>query len=760
MFNIPPSSLNSSDSATNKSSDVQKNNNSRSNPDSEISDLFKRSRDESTSSSPEEHQLFSARRVKRHTDDFKQRKIEFTQEEEIVGSDHQGTDKSEEDSKKSVFKRNRPIEEGIDNSKSQQLSGNPLEEEKNESSKAKKIQMTQAHENNHTFFEFDSNIIFISEGLIWVCLEEKVSMDQRNNDLLYLVKDTFTDREMELPLGLLRNLVSLMKMCSERTYTPLLIDHLTRDVKVLGEKDGAYGEYMMPVAVLWEASDYFRQFYSMLPKGGDDTTQEDLSFNLRDTSTLKLSLIEALFISDKTSLEGKEIPFLLELWQQANTLLAPHMASKVTQAMGLKIDSFPTEILNDDKMLVQLIEISKLARQTDCKELREKLDALIQRWFEEAAKGLPKHKQSLQARLSLITEKLAPVTLKTSLTSQEIQLISSIPHLDSLVCFNVDSKGLKQLGRFHSKINHLFIQSSTFARRGLGDVKALNNLRELNLSGCSTLRNEDLINLEGLERLEVLDLSGCVNITDECLGTLKGLNSLQKISLRGTGITTLVPLGSLPLKELDLRDFLGAPSEIIDFIQRKLFWTGTITFPNGHKYEGEWVGGERMGKGIYTWSNGCKYDGEWVKGKQTGKGIETLPDGRRYEGDWFAGKRRGKGIFTWPNGRKYEGDFVDDQRTGKGTFTVPGYKYVGDFINGKRSGKGFEALPDGRKYEGDWVDDKRNGKGIETWLDGHKYEGDWVNSKRNGKGIETWPDGRIFEGDFVEGLFKGYQAAV
>ena len=45
-------------------------------------------------------------------------------------------------------------------------------------------------------------------------------------------------------------------------------------------------------------------------------------------------------------------------------------------------------------------------------------------------------------------------------------------------------------------------------------------------------------------------------------------------------------------------------------------------------------GNLRNGFGVQTWPDGAKYEGEWVNGKAHGKGKFTHVDGDIYEGDW------------------------------------------------------------------------------------------------------------------------------
>ena len=44
------------------------------------------------------------------------------------------------------------------------------------------------------------------------------------------------------------------------------------------------------------------------------------------------------------------------------------------------------------------------------------------------------------------------------------------------------------------------------------------------------------------------------------------------------------------------------------------------------------------GSGVFTWPDGRKYDGEYIDDKKEGNGIFFWPDGRKYEAGWKNGK--------------------------------------------------------------------------------------------------------------------------
>ena len=49
---------------------------------------------------------------------------------------------------------------------------------------------------------------------------------------------------------------------------------------------------------------------------------------------------------------------------------------------------------------------------------------------------------------------------------------------------------------------------------------------------------------------------------------------------------------------------------------------GAETYPDGSSYEGQFVGGQRSGLGVYYFTNGRIYEGEWSRGVREGTGVE------------------------------------------------------------------------------------------------------------------------------------------
>ena len=74
-----------------------------------------------------------------------------------------------------------------------------------------------------------------------------------------------------------------------------------------------------------------------------------------------------------------------------------------------------------------------------------------------------------------------------------------------------------------------------------------------------------------------------------------------------------------------------------------------MIFPNGDKYEGEWIDGKQNGQGTKNYPDGrIMYVGYWKDGNYYGQGTKTLADGEKYVGEWQDGER-------W-NGTEYDKD--------------------------------------------------------------------------------------------------------
>ena len=134
------------------------------------------------------------------------------------------------------------------------------------------------------------------------------------------------------------------------------------------------------------------------------------------------------------------------------------------------------------------------------------------------------------------------------------------------------------------------------------------------------------------------------------------------------------------------------------------------------------------GTGTMIWPNGDQYVGEWKDGKIHGVGTLTWSDGTKYAGDWKNGKEDGIGTLTWPNGDQYVGERKDSKASGQGTMILnTGVKYVVTWIEDKKHGLGKKFYNDKLLYEGRWENDilvEKNGKAIELSINDLWYATD------------------------------------
>ena len=185
-------------------------------------------------------------------------------------------------------------------------------------------------------------------------------------------------------------------------------------------------------------------------------------------------------------------------------------------------------------------------------------------------------------------------------------------------------------------------------------------------------------------------------------------------------------------------------------------------------YEGEYVFKENelkqptnvaaiTGKGIFIWPNGNKYQGEFLKGKANGKGIMFFANKDKYQGDFLNGEIHGKGEYFYENGNfkgdRYEGEILNGKVTGKGKiFKADGSYFEGDFLNSKMmNGKGTIFFSNGDKYTGQISLEKMNGKGTLIFTNGDIYIGEFKDGTFNGNGTYYYANGKAVEGEFKAG---------
>eukprot|EP00455_Lapot_gusevi_P045060 TRINITY_DN5725_c0_g4_i2.p1 TRINITY_DN5725_c0_g4~~TRINITY_DN5725_c0_g4_i2.p1 ORF type:complete len:452 (-),score=55.59 TRINITY_DN5725_c0_g4_i2:81-1436(-) len=156
-------------------------------------------------------------------------------------------------------------------------------------------------------------------------------------------------------------------------------------------------------------------------------------------------------------------------------------------------------------------------------------------------------------------------------------------------------------------------------------------------------------------------------------------------------------------------------------------------FETGCVYSGDWQDNKKHGFGTQVWPNGNKYEGQWVAGRREGRGTFWIFDGaklkKQYHGCWVADLKEGLGVFYYDNNDRYEGAWLHGQRHGQGTlFFANGDVYVGNWLDDKRCGWGTLTKANGDQFEGEWLNDKREGQGTYFYRATSKvYDGEWVN---------------------------------
>uniref|UniRef100_M3ZED6 MYND-type domain-containing protein n=1 Tax=Xiphophorus maculatus TaxID=8083 RepID=M3ZED6_XIPMA len=116
--------------------------------------------------------------------------------------------------------------------------------------------------------------------------------------------------------------------------------------------------------------------------------------------------------------------------------------------------------------------------------------------------------------------------------------------------------------------------------------------------------------------------------------------------------------------------------------------------------------------------------------RREGFGVQEWPDGSKYEGEFLDDFKHGKGRYSWKNGEFYEGFFYKDLKHGDGEYCWPsGHKFIGKFYLNRKEGYGHLKYPGGAIFQGLYHSDHRFGPGVFSYPDGNQDVGLWIGQR-------------------------------
>jgi len=110
-------------------------------------------------------------------------------------------------------------------------------------------------------------------------------------------------------------------------------------------------------------------------------------------------------------------------------------------------------------------------------------------------------------------------------------------------------------------------------------------------------------------------------------------------------------------------------------------------YPSGNVYSGEMVGNKRHGQGTLTWPDGAKYEGTWKDDFCHGKGRMQFPNGSVYVGSFSSNNMNGQGSLTTVNGEALEGFWEYQGRSDASNTPIGKYRFNGQVVDLKNGNK-------------------------------------------------------------------------
>lgn len=178
---------------------------------------------------------------------------------------------------------------------------------------------------------------------------------------------------------------------------------------------------------------------------------------------------------------------------------------------------------------------------------------------------------------------------------------------------------------------------------------------------------------------------------------------------------------------------------------------GIFAYPDGSKYEGQFLGSKPDGWGTFTYTNGDRYVGTFRAGLKHGKGTFYYADSTQASGEWREGEYLGNSQIEHGRVGCVEGDC----KNGRGTYIFKdgAAKYVGQFANGQPDGEGVIYYANGERYKGAWALGSFNGEGTLFLTDGTQVTGFWKDGSFMGaeqpQNLAVVPGDSLSANDFI-----------
>jgi len=123
--------------------------------------------------------------------------------------------------------------------------------------------------------------------------------------------------------------------------------------------------------------------------------------------------------------------------------------------------------------------------------------------------------------------------------------------------------------------------------------------------------------------------------------------------------------------------------------EKKSITSGIVHLPDGSLYSGELKYMViREGMGTNKWPNGDRYQGEWLNDLPHGRGFMQRKGKEKYQGLFLFGRYSGLGDLITAQGERYLGTFRFNALNGLGILVTESDEYyLGEFSQNKRHGR-------------------------------------------------------------------------